>query len=395
MICNGEDVRDTNWGNLNVQVKELIQASMGNVRNNLFSHGEMWNDLIGDNFWIEYFLPIYGDRKSNEKDGWIDFECEIAEVIQSLDTNMHGLKQLYNLEDITYDLSNDYFREIYSKVQQINPDDYDFSEVFSFKEIRDRLLNDLNRLIRAFEIYLTEYIEKINIKIISPDIEEIAATIYDHHGKRGIMLSNVISFNYTNIYEHIYLHKYNIDCSNYLDFIHGKADINHTIETNNMVLGINEYLGKKKRNKQVEFIAFKKFYQRIHKGTGCKYKEWTDVIKGEFEDYQSELENIRTEKNIMILKATVSKLKKQYLNKHHVYIFGHSLDISDKDILRDIILNENVYTTVFYHNKDTMGKQIANLVKVIGQDELIRRTGGSTRTIEFKLQRPMVERESN
>ena len=38
-----------------------------------------------------------------------------------------------------------------------------------------------------------------------------------------------------------------------------------------------------------------------------------------------------------------------------------------------------------------MGQQIANLVKVIGQDELIRRTGGSTKTIEFRQQRDMVE----
>lgn len=37
-----------------------------------------------------------------------------------------------------------------------------------------------------------------------------------------------------------------------------------------------------------------------------------------------------------------------------------------------------------------MGQQIANLVKVIGQDELIRRTGGITKTIEFKLQQDMV-----
>lgn len=37
-----------------------------------------------------------------------------------------------------------------------------------------------------------------------------------------------------------------------------------------------------------------------------------------------------------------------------------------------------------------MGQQIANLVKVIGQDELIRRTGGNTKTIEFKLQQDMI-----
>ena len=94
-------------------------------------------------------------------------------------------------------------------------------------------------------------------------------------------------------------------------------------------------------------------------------------------------------KNLMNLKVIANKLKKQYLNKHHIYFFGHSLDITDKDILRDLILNDNVHTTIFYHDKDAMGQQIANLVKVIGQDELIRRTEGSTKTIEFKLQQPM------
>lgn len=65
-------------------------------------------------------------------------------------------------------------------------------------------------------------------------------------------------------------------------------------------------------------------------------------------------------------------------------------------------MNHNVYTTVYYHKtysdngKDNNGgndlaSKIANLVKVIGQDELIRRTGGSTKTIEFKLQQDMVE----
>ena len=34
-----------------------------------------------------------------------------------------------------------------------------------------------------------------------------------------------------------------------------------------------------------------------------------------------------------------------------------------------------------------MGQQIVNIVKVIGQDELIRRTGGGIKTIEFRQQR--------
>ncbi len=76
----------------------------------------------------------------------------------------------------------------------------------------------------------------------------------------------------------------------------------------------------------------------------------------------------------------------------YLYIFGHSLDVTDRDILQDLILTENVHTTIFYLNKKVLGQQIANLVKVLGQDELIKRTGGSTKTIEFRQQREMKKR---
>ena len=234
------------------------------------------------------------------------------------------------------------------------------------------------------EIYLAGYVNKIQNGEESSDIKDIFEKKDEQGNITAFIDTKIVSFNYTTTFNRIYKHSFDID------YIHGKADINNTIDTNNMVLGIDEYLPKKRRNKETQFIAFKKFYQRIHKGTGCKYKEWIDTIKGDFADYQTELEKCKTEKNIMNLKAMANKLKKQYLNRHHVYIFGHSLDVTDKDILRDLILNDNVYTTIFYHNKDVMGQQIANLVKVIGQDELIRRTGGSTKTIEFKQQQDMI-----
>ena len=89
----------------------------------------------------------------------------------------------------------------------------------------------------------------------------------------------------------------------------------------------------------------------------------------------------------MMHRLQASAVRDQKCKMHNVYIFGHSLDITDKDILRELILNENVYTTIFYLNRDVMGQQIANLVKIIGQDELIRRTGGKSKTIEFKQQK--------
>lgn len=75
--------------------------------------------------------------------------------------------------------------------------------------------------------------------------------------------------------------------------------------------------------------------------------------------------------------------------RHMLYIFGHSLDMTDKDVLRDLILNDNVKTIIFYLDSDDLKSKIANLVKVIHQDELIRRTGGNTKTIEFRLQKDM------
>lgn len=152
-----------------------------------------------------------------------------------------------------------------------------------------------------------------------------------------------------------------------------------------MVLGIDEYLSKKKKDREVEFIAFKKFYQRIYKGTGCEYKEWIDKIKKNKREVE---ERLGKQCPVHI------PFDKCFGKEHYLYIMGHSLDITDRDILRDLILNDNVYTTIFYFDQSDLGAKIANLVKVIGQNELIKRTGGSLKTIEFKQQQDMVERKS-
>ncbi len=345
---------------------------------------EELHNLIKDNFWIDYFLHC--NMHGNEN--WIDFESEISKVIQSLDNDMFGLSDYGSIDDDIMNLSNKFLRAKYIKytstVRTINALTDGTIEKITFKEIRNRLLTDLNKLIRAFEIYLTEYVEKIKIQKKSPNIEKVEV---DH----------VLSFNYTNTYEKIYGNTKEI----IYDYIHGKAEINNNMEFNNMVLGIDEYLPEDRRNKDVEFIAFKKFYQRIHKQTGCKYKNWVDEIKEDYSYYlkrQSEAEKreymyAEDDMQRLMNRLGASAIKDEKCKKHSLYIFGHSLDVTDKDILRDLILNDNIYTTIFYHDKDAMGQQIANLVKVIGQDELIRRTGGSTRTIEFKEQQKMKEIE--
>ena len=333
------------WKKLNLNVKTEIKRQQ--VKS-VYSLNLMYNDLIKDNDWIDFFLqnPIY------QKENWIDFESEISSVIQSIDQdivqgNFYSNIILLQNEFLNYKYTNnvpEYIQATAEEQEKIKKPE------ITYQELRDILLENLNKLIRVLEIYLTDFVEKIGISKVSKDIKELD-------------IDHVLSFNYTDTYEKLYNN--GTDNNIEYDYIHGKADINNTVESNNIVLGIDEYLSDDRKNNDIEFIAFKKFYQRIYKETGCKYKEWVDQI----------------ERNEHMSPTILYKL----------YIFGHSLDVTDKDILKDLILHNNVHTTIYYYSKEDLGNKIANLVKVIGQDELIKRTGGSTKTIEFKLQQDMVE----
>lgn len=325
-----------------------------------------FHSYIYNNTWLEYFLKCRSAMGKN----WIDFENEISKVIQSLDKLRRVMKKDCIITDLKKEKQN--ILMILSQAAKGSTKEK-YGDIQALDKFADSLNMELKRLIRALEIYIVEFVGSVTVKRnkvigkLNPDC--------------------VLSFNYSDTYEKAYGDGREIE----FDYIHGKADITNTIESNNMVLGIDEYLGKKKRNKNVEFISFKKFYQRIHKQTGCKYKEWIDGIKKDKKEAKNYYKNFSYTQMYLDEYRDINK-------SHNLYIFGHSLDVTDGDILRDLILNDNVETTIFYHNKDAMGQQITNLVKVIGEDELIRRTGGSTKTIEFVQQqkmKPIKEEESS
>ena len=321
-----------------VKVIKGIQNIEDLINNNMYLVEKVEvQSLIEDNFWIYYFLecPIY------QKENWIDFESEISRIIRSIDHDMNGVDFDGQIRELTNKYLCDYYLHRGMKKNKFG--EWPGICKVTYRELRDDLLRDLNRLIRALEMYLYKLVERIPCNGILPDIQDIC-------------FDKVLSFNYTDTYQR----KYDKRGKAEYDFIHGKVYAAHSIVTNNMVLGIDE----ERKNKDVEFIAFKKYYQRIYKETGCSYKNWIEEIKTDVSAYNSKL--------------------------HNLYIFGHSLDATDKDVLRDLILCDNIYTTIFYYNKDDFGTKIANLVKVIGQDELIRRTGGSTKTIVFRQQKDMV-----
>lgn len=368
-------------------------------KNKLEGDSEELIDCINHNIWIEYFLQCDSFLKQN----WIDFESEICRIIKIVDNDLH---RNGGLDTVVRNISEDFFANYFldnldkriqmrdeaafikyaglpvgeqskyvEQYRQDNPVE-PLKEEITYGNLISILEDDLNKLIRALEIYICEYVEKIDIIEKSPNIDKEE-------------IDFILSFNYTHIFSKLYSvsSQSKKEIADPYDYLHGEAKINNTIETNNMVLGIDEYLSKKRRDKETEFIAFKKFYQRIYKQTGSEYKRWVDIIKNQMQEIDDKI------KKQYPVQIPYNKIPNKCRNQ--LFIFGHSLDITDKDVLKEMILNDNVYTTIFYPDKEELGRKIANLVKVIGQDELIRRTGGSTKTIEFKQQQDMVPISSN
>lgn len=57
----------------------------------------------------------------------------------------------------------------------------------------------------------------------------------------------------------------------------------------NIVLGIEEYFDDEQKNKCLEFVKFKKYYQRIQKNTDSKYYDWINEVRKEQTEYYNKV----------------------------------------------------------------------------------------------------------
>jgi hypothetical protein len=307
-------------------------------------------EILSNNVWIDYFDSIFEERKSEGKDGWIDFESEISTVVEALDRALVSYNNFVEnpvrrnnqvvMDATAFEILNRVLRIDSGQAYARGKSKY----LLDIKKWKQLLLNDLNKLTRSLEIYLSSFLNKCNAKSL-PIIENIKPDY-------------VISFNYTETYEELY------GRPSAIDYIHGISKKDSSIDNNNMVLGIGEFLLDERKDKDNEFIEFKKFYQRIFKSTGSKYKEWLK----EFEDKKS-------------LKGFNDP--GQLYHELNIYIFGHSIDPTDGDILKDLIDTNHSNIYIYYHSKAALAKQIANLVRVIGEEKTIELTDNSKGRIKF------------
>lgn len=301
-----------------------------------------------DNNWIQYFFRNQVYMREN----WIDFESEISKIIILLEKAKRAYENasMFPTESIPCPKEYSIFHKEMSEPEESRNISSISGVAFSYN--KKMLLNDLNRLIKALEIYLAEYVGTLEIYNYNSDIAKLNPT-------------HVLSFNYTNTYERVY----DNGCRNIqYDFIHGQA-IKENLGVSNMVLGIDEYFDEGERSKNIEFIEFQKYYQRMQKKTKCDYKEWKEKI--------------------------AEARKKDKNERVELYIFGHSLDSTDKDVLLEFLMNDGVTTTIFYYDQAAYERGLANLVKILGAEELLAQMYGKDKTIKFIQQAPSERIENS
>ena len=188
-------------------------------------------------------------------------------------------------------------------------------------ELLNVLKNELDGLIKAFRIYMTEFVCNIKPMVRCPQIEQLLDI-------------NLLSFNYTYTYKSIYGNR-NI---NQHHQVHG------SLQQDDMVLGVRDDAFE-----NWDYIYFQKFFQRIQKRTGAFYKAWIPQIRRSVED---------------------APIK--------VFIMGHSLGMTDKEILKEFFYGKYVSEiTIYYHNQYAYEQLVISLVNMFGKEFVIEQTGSN------------------
>lgn len=271
---------------------------------------------------LSFLLLEYEEKKAYSN--WIDLEHELEAFVQQINNFIEEDNKKVVSETvgrIRYSISssskNGFTPLLRSSVSLFDAEDNRFVVKPRFRDVWGKIDkkqvyriigNELKELGDLFEYYLIE-IEPTTRGICEKlDIVELIQPDY------------VISFNYTSTICSLYKISSNDVC-----YIHGR------LNEDNLVLGYADL------NKDMDDMIFKKYYRRL--------VNQTDII-----DFTRlyETDNIG-----QIIRGTI-------------HFFGHSLDISDEDILHPLLAD---YPSVIYYVDDVdRADKVQNIIRIIGKE---------------------------
>lgn len=330
-------------------------------------------NLFIDNPWFNYF----DEKNTKENKNWCDFESDIEILTKQLEKlkvnldesrffklNSNTSSQIdytflsYILPSYIKKMSkvqyphllefNGFNVSIHGKALNITlsiDNEDDFANLIAiptnrgdtininFEKLIKYILKELDDFTKAFELYISYFIEHLKIK----KIKLIYSLINLPSGDE----TKIINFNYTNTALK-YLAPKSEEAN--ICFIHGRA---RTDDSHNIVLGIDE-----KDNNDIEptFTPFRKYFQRALKSCDRKYRDWVNTIEEENQ-------------------AAMLQVYQDNVAEHYLFIIGHSLTLSDRVILKELITLENMNTIIIFHDEANKINLMQNLAAILGYKE--------------------------
>lgn len=358
---NGENVRDV-YNQYISSHKELSACDLKKIDGIVkFDHTQKACKVISDvmyllekNLWIDYFQEIYKHNKIKGED-WVDIENEVENVIVRLENDQNvgreqkdGIPSELSIAWVLGHLYTEFVPRNYVRLK----------DKMKYVDFQKKLRRDYDKFIMLFSIYLDCFVFYDDELV---DNKDNAKKVLLNLSKNPMY---VICFNYKDNYSKFYQKDKDKDKtyyvhgkSNYLSSLHEtkfEMDIDEGTNKNNMIIGFESDI----KTDNLQYMYYHKFFQRVVKRTDNKYE---DCFKQG---------NAKENTN--------------------VYIFGHSLDIADKDVLLPIFELENTKIIIYYY-VDSKGqnydleRKVVHLTRLLGRDRLVSMTNGKDAKIKFEM----------
>lgn len=273
--------------------------------------------ICDQNTFLQYFIKV-----CEINDNWIDCEEEIERVVllvQKIINNSYiaenGVTRfnedvtISNIEFIIMQQLKKYGTEL-SVPAFAFKEEYVINKVLNKKKVLQDFRDELEEVIDALSYYLGKELSEKDIDNKCPQIADKEFQL-------------VVNFNYTNTYEKVY------SKDSIVFYQHGKLKRPRTV-----VLGIPD-----DNDISLDFVYFKKYFQRIQKRSG--------ILEKEFLRYEDQND----------------------LNSTTTYFFGMSMGKTDEDLIKQIIGRSDKIIIFYYDQEDYEGK-VVNLIDVFGREKI-------------------------